>query len=255
MRRSPIRLFALACALAMPVAAPALAADPAPAPSASPDVEAQIGARVYAALQSKGELLTTSPLYTMTDPLTAQIKRVADPQYEHPFRFLIVHEEQSRAFAVPGGNVYLSDTLVRATANRDELAGVMCRETAYTIDHDAVNLANDGAQSQSYSMGDLVANIFSGGRGAHADNEQERYDAGSVHFSQSVQFAADAKGAEICAAAGFNPWGSVWQLQTAGGYNSGARISALTNALNSDHARYGRYPSTLDRKAATAAKG
>jgi hypothetical protein len=104
-------------------------------------------------------------------------------------------------------------------------------------------------------MGDLVANIFSGGRGAHADNEQERYDAGSVHFSQSVQFAADAKGADICASAGFNPWGSVWQLQAAGGYDSAARINALSANLKGDSARFGRFPSTLDRKAGSAAKG
>ena len=61
------------------------------------------------------------------------IANVANRQYEHPFRFALVRQKQPNAFAVPGGNVYISDSLMRFVRYREALAGVLCHETAHTI--------------------------------------------------------------------------------------------------------------------------
>jgi predicted Zn-dependent protease len=110
----------------------------APVPARADD-ERQIGDQVYRELLSKGEILKTSPLYAALDPIAARIKRIADPQYDYPFHFILVHEKAPNAFAVPGGNVYVTDSLMHFVKNTEELAGVLCHETSHDIHHDVVN--------------------------------------------------------------------------------------------------------------------
>lgn len=50
--------------------------------------------------------MESSPLYDQLRPIADAISRVAQPQYNHPFKFYLVHETQPNAFAAPGGNVY-----------------------------------------------------------------------------------------------------------------------------------------------------
>src|ERR1700682_556759 len=123
----------LALALTLVLATLAGGAAPAVAQSNDDQVEMQIGQQEYQALQQKGEIITSSPYYAVLNPIAQQIKRVADPQYFHPFTFILVHENQPNAFAVPGGNVYVTDSLMKFVENREELAGVLCHETSHHI--------------------------------------------------------------------------------------------------------------------------
>src|SRR5476651_2261845 len=114
------------------------------------DNEQQIGQQVYAQLQQKGEIIADSPYYAILNPIAEQIKRVADPQYQFPFNFILVHEKSPNAFAVPGGNVYVTDSLMTFVKNREELAGVLCHETSHDIHHDVVN---NQAKDQRLAIG------------------------------------------------------------------------------------------------------
>ena len=62
----------------------------APARAQSNDqIEMQIGQQEYQQLKQKGEIITNSPYYAILNPIAKQIKRVADPQYFHPFHFIL----------------------------------------------------------------------------------------------------------------------------------------------------------------------
>jgi len=56
--------------------------------------------------------VASSPLYDPLLPIAAAITRTAQPRYNHPFKFYLVHEAQPNAFATPGGNVYVVDSLL-----------------------------------------------------------------------------------------------------------------------------------------------
>ena len=128
-------------------------------------VEMQIGQQEYQALQQQGEIISSSPYYAILNPIAQQIKRVADPQYFHPFNFILVHETGPNAFAVPGGNVYVTDSLMKFVQNREELAGVLCHETSHDIHHDVLHLYQKAQRaSTAYTIGDILANIATGGR-------------------------------------------------------------------------------------------
>ena len=83
-----------------------LCAGQAPLPEPVTDQETELGLAVYDELKAKGEIVESSALYDSLRPIAEAISRVAQPRYEHPFKFFIVHEPHPNAFATPGGNVY-----------------------------------------------------------------------------------------------------------------------------------------------------
>ena len=85
----------------------------------SQDEELQMGQEVFNDLKAKGEIVESSPLYDQLRPIAGAISRVAQPRYNHPFKFYLVHQTQPNAFATPGGNVYVVDSLLYFVKNRN----------------------------------------------------------------------------------------------------------------------------------------
>jgi beta-barrel assembly-enhancing protease len=249
----------LAFALSLGLAAFA-GAQPAAAQS-DDQIEMQIGQQEYQALSQKGEIISSSPYYAILNPIAQQIKRVADPQYSHPFQFILVHEKQPNAFAVPGGNVYVTDSLMKFVQNREELAGVLCHETSHTIHHDVLNLyKKEQRVGTTYTIADILANVLTGGRAANTIGNAANiaFTLQTQGFSRDVESAADKKGAQTCAEAGSNPWGMVWLFQqfekadTAGQMEMLSdhptdqhRIDDLKRLFASDPGMFGRFSSSL----------
>jgi predicted Zn-dependent protease len=224
-------------------------------------VEMQIGQQEYQALQQKGEIIQNSPYYSVLNPIAQEIKRVADPQYFHPFQFILVHETQPNAFAVPGGNVYVTDSLMKFVQNREELAGVLCHETSHDIHHDVLHLYQKAQKANmAYGIGDVLANILTGGRASRTIDTVAGigFSLQTATYSRDVESAADKKGAETCAQAGSNPWGMVWLFQQFEKADTGGhmemlsdhptdqhRIDDLQRLFASNPALYGRYVSNI----------
>jgi predicted Zn-dependent protease len=174
------------------------------------DVELQIGQEVFNELKAKGEIIESSPLYDPLRPVAEAITRAAQPRYNHPFKFYLVHEPQPNAFAAPGGNVYVVDSLLYFVKNNDELVGTLCHEVSHTIHHDTMTLLE---KEQKIAAREIAAAILLG-----ADRLQILGIAllGKLHslsYSRDVESRADLTGSDVCASAGYNPWGLVWLFQ------------------------------------------
>jgi predicted Zn-dependent protease len=260
-RLTPFMRIKSSAALGLAIAFSALGISPALA-----DQEQQIGAQVYQQLKDKHEIIARpNPLYATLDPIAERIAKVADPQYQYPFHFILVHETQPNAFAVPGGNVYVTDSLIKFVQNQEELAGVLCHETSHDIHHDVVNL-NAKEQTQGAIIGILGALTGISRSGLGQFGESMVYTLGSDHFSRTVESAADHKGAITCAQAGYNPWGMVWLFQRfqstgQGGTmemlsdhpTDGHRIANLETEFRDDPAQFGRF--SASRATATPLRG
>jgi len=111
---------------------------PVPAHGSNQNEEVEMGQEIFNALKANGEIVESSPLYDQLRPIADAISRAAQPQYEHPFEFYLIHEDLPDAFAAPGGNVYVVDSFLYFVRNSDELAGTLCHEVSHTIHHDTV---------------------------------------------------------------------------------------------------------------------
>ena len=184
-----------------------------PAPRAAdtpPDDEQQIGQEVFDELKARAEIVAASPLYDVLTPVVAPIAKTAQPRYNHPFTFYLVHHPQPNAFSVPGGNVYVTDSLLYFVRNTEELAGTLCHEVAHTIHHDSMTLIE---KEQKIARREVGAAILLGPSAAHLLAIGLIGKLQSLGYSRDVESAADLTGADICAASGENPWGLVWLFQ------------------------------------------
>jgi len=170
------------------------------------DIELQLGQQVFDELKARGEIVESSPLYDRLRPITEAITRVAQPYYNYPFKFYLVHEPKPNAFATPGGNVYVVDSMLYFVKNTEELAGTLCHEVSHTIHRDTVTLMEKREKIMARELGAAIllgpslAIAFLG-------------DLHSLSYSRDVESKADITGSDICAAAGYNPWGLVWLFQ------------------------------------------
>jgi predicted Zn-dependent protease len=174
------------------------------------DQELQLGQEVFNELKARAEIIESSPLYDQLRPIAEAITRAAQPRYNHPFKFYLVHEAQPNAFATPGGNVYVVDSLLYFVKNTEELAGTLCHEVSHTIHHDAMTLMEKRKKIAERGVG---AAIILGPTTANVLAIALLSKLNSLSYSRDVESRADLTGSDICAAAGYDAWGLVWLFQ------------------------------------------
>jgi beta-barrel assembly-enhancing protease len=193
------------------------------------DEEVQMGQEVFNELKAKGEIIESSPLYDQLRPIADAITRAAQPRYNHPFKFYLVHETQPNAFATPGGNVYVVDSLLYFVKNTDELAGTLCHEVSHTIHHDTMTLMEKQKNIEEREVG---AAVLLGPTRAHILAIALLGKLNSLSYSRDVESRADITGSDVCATAGYNPWGLVWLFQDFKNANIGQVPQILSDHPN-----------------------
>ncbi|HMD96780.1 MAG TPA: M48 family metalloprotease [Terriglobia bacterium] len=204
------KAFLYATAAALCLQGVESARTPLAAQGGNQDEEVQMGQQVFNELKAKGEIVQSSPLYDVLNPIADAITRAAQPRYNHPFKFYLVHEQQPNAFATPGGNVYVVDSLLYFVRNTDELAGTLCHEVSHTIHHDTVTLMEKEQRIREREIGAAIL------LGADRAQILAILLIGKLHslgYSRDVESQADLTGSDVCAATGYNPWGLVWLFQ------------------------------------------
>jgi predicted Zn-dependent protease len=202
-------LFAYAAA-ALCLLLPASIATQSSAGGQTEDEEVQMGQEVFHQLKAKGEIIESSPLYDQLKPIADAITKAAQPRYNHPFKFYLVHETQPNAFATPGGNVYVVDSLMYFVKNKEQLAGTLCHEVSHTIHHDTMALME---KQQKIEERELAAAVIMGPTKAHILAIALVGKLHSLGYSREAESRADLTGSDICAQTGYNPWGLVWLFQ------------------------------------------
>jgi predicted Zn-dependent protease len=217
------------------------------------DDEQQVGQEVFNELKAKGEIVASSPLYDVLTPIVEPIARTAQPRYKHPFKFYLVHEQSPNAFSVPGGNVYVTDSLLFFVKNTEELAGTLCHEVSHTIHHDSMALL---AKERKIERREVGAAILLGPSVAHVLAITLIGKLHSLSYSREAESAADITGSDICAATGDNPWGLVWLFKDFDAADLGQvpqilsdhpdnphRVEALTQHFAANPSVFAKYPS------------
>jgi len=174
------------------------------------DQETELGQAVYKQLLDKAEIILSSPLYDSLKPVAEAITRVSQPHYPHPFKFFLVHEAQPNAFATPGGNVYVVDSLLYFVKNTEQLAGTLCHEVSHTIHRDGVALME---KEKKIEEREVAAAVLLGPTRAHIIAIALIGKLHSLGYSRDAESKADVTGSDICAQASYNPWGLTWLFQ------------------------------------------
>jgi beta-barrel assembly-enhancing protease len=246
------RIVALAFGLSGLLSSVALAQQATSAPTGQ-DEEKQMGAQLFDQLKSEGEIVSKSPLYEVLAPLSSSITKAVEPKYGHPIHFYIVHETQPNAFAAPGGNIYVTDSLFYFVKNTQELAGTICHETSHLLHHDSMALLKQDQEIRTRAIG---ATILLGPTLKTILLATAIGQLDSLHYSREAEEQADLTGSDTCATAGYNPWGLVWLFKDFSNADIqqppeilsnhpdfGHRIAALKQHFKQDPARFAGFNS------------
>jgi predicted Zn-dependent protease len=129
------------------------------------------------------------------------------PGYQFDYKFFVVASPEVNAFALPGGYVFVNEGAIAAARDEGELAGVLAHEIAHVALRHGTNQASKAYLAKT---GMRVLDAFTGGRetrlGAVADAfAGECASVIFAKFSRDAELQADAEGARIMAAAGYDP--------------------------------------------------
>ncbi len=130
-------------------------------------------------------------------------------QFQHPefqYTFKLVNARDINAFALPGGPMYVNRGMIEAAHNEGEMAGVMAHE----LSHVALRHGTAQATKQSnplnqiLGIGAILGGAVLGGQQGAAIG-QTLYSGYILKYSREYETQADTLGAQIMAAAGYDP--------------------------------------------------
>jgi len=168
------------------------------------------------------------------------------------FNYSVLADQQTvNAFALPGGQVFITDALFSQLTTQDEIAGVLSHETIHVLArHSAQQIA-----SSDLTNGLVGAVGVASGDASTAQTAAVVGQLISLRYSREDETQADTLGVCLMIAAGYNPQGMVdvmQILQNASGGDSqpeflethpnpANRIVQIQNAIQNAPANCGAY--------------
>lgn len=124
------------------------------------------------------------------------------PDYRDHFRFHLLHDQKTiNAFALPGGQVFITRALLERLQNEAQLAGVLGHEIGHVIGRHASEQMAKGRLGESIAQGVGVA---AGDNNAHM-MAQKMNGILQLGFSRSHENEADNFGFDFMTEAGYDP--------------------------------------------------
>ncbi|MEX0627219.1 MAG: M48 family metalloprotease [Cucumibacter sp.] len=117
------------------------------------------------------------------------------------FAVTILDSPQVNAFALPGGNIFVTRGILALASDASELAAVLSHEMAH------VTLRHAQARSNRVRTTQIVDRVLGGILGVDLETDQSsnRARLSLASFSQQQELDADAEGIRVAALAGFDP--------------------------------------------------
>lgn len=171
----------------------------------STEREIALGESVAKQVEEEFTPVRDPELLERLDRVSSRIAAVADRK-ELTYRFSIVEmkkeEDQPNAFALPGGPVYVSRSLMELTQSDDELAAVLGHEVGHVVGKHAVKRIQG-------AVGLQMLEILAAGTGAADARTRQGMELAFVslllEYSQQDELEADRLSTRYLKAAGYDP--------------------------------------------------
>jgi beta-barrel assembly-enhancing protease len=141
------------------------------------------------------------------------------PNPYNGWHFIVLDAEDVNAFAAPGGYILITVGAIRAAGSEDELACVLAHEVAHVMRGHAIRAIEKSKWASVSKDAIQTSGVLDAAQLEEAtgllegciDSMINNYKAG---FSVDAEKEADRRGAEIAAAAGYDPTGLIRFLTT-----------------------------------------
>ena len=163
-----------------------------------------------------------------------------------PYRVTMLNTQVVNAFALPGGNVYVTRGMLALANDSSELAAVMAHEIAH------ITAGHAGQRAEAEKDQQLIRKVTDVLQKDKVGEAQARGVASLANFSRQQEFDADQIGIKTIAKAGYDPFGAARFLTSLS--RSASLRASLFNQRAPGKEITSSHPSTPERIArATAA--
>src|ERR1051325_11366221 len=172
----------------------------------SPEQDIQLGEASAEEIMRQGVVVHDERTEAYVQRLGERVAARA-PGYKFPYKFVVVASPEVNAFALPGGYVFVNEGAIEAARTEGELAGVLAHEIAHvSLRHGTTQASRAYLARTAVGVVNTVAGVGHGDlwrRAAAAVGDSvNRF---FVNSNRAAELQADAEGARLLAAAGFDP--------------------------------------------------
>jgi Zn-dependent protease with chaperone function len=127
------------------------------------------------------------------------------PEFQYTFEAVNVRE--INAFALPGGPMFVNRGMIEAAASEGEVAGVMAHEISHVVLRHGTAQASKATKYEVGTMAGAVIGAILGGQVGSVIAQGTQFGLGTafLRFGREYEKQADIEGAQIMAAAGYDP--------------------------------------------------
>jgi beta-barrel assembly-enhancing protease len=173
----------------------------------SQDVE--LGGKAAAEVDRQFPILNDADAQRYVERVGKRLVAAIPPQFQQPafnYRFKVVNARDINAFALPGGPMYVNRGMIEAARNEGEMAGVMAHEISHVALRHATaqETKRTSAGNQILAIGAILGGAVVGGE-AGAQLGAAAVSTVFLRYSRDYETQADILGAQIMAAAGYDP--------------------------------------------------
>lgn len=175
-----------------------------------PAQDVELGRQASAEVAKQTRVLNDDEVQRYIERIGRRLVNNLPPQFqfsEFEYSFKVVEAKDINAFALPGGFTYINSGLIEVAKTEGELAGVMAHEISHVaLRHGTAQVAQGRKYQIGAIAGTILGSIIGGGAGtAIAQGSQLGFGAYLLKFSREYERQADLLGAQMMAAAGYDP--------------------------------------------------
>jgi predicted Zn-dependent protease len=217
--------------------------DPRPLPSDAPrglGIETRAAAEFRKLTAAFGGEYRNPAVKSLLEPVLARVVASGDDPALN-IRLTLLNSSAINAFALPGGDIFVSRGLLALASDTSELAAVLAHEVAHVTAKHA--FARAALERRSQIVSRVAVEVLNDREAGQLVRDQGRIEIAG--FSRAQELEADLIGVRTAHAAGFDPYGAQRFLTALG------RLTAIREGLSGGDANrpdiFATHPSTPER--------
>jgi Zn-dependent protease with chaperone function len=176
----------------------------------TPEQDVQLGREAAAKVRQEYPIITDERIASYLDRLGRRLVQAAPPELNKPvfeYSFTPVNLKEINAFALPGGPMFVNRGMFDAAQSEGEVVGVMAHELSHVLLRHGTANASKAQGFQFGALAGAIAGAVVGGGWGDVISQGSQFGLGTwlLKYSRDYEKQADLLGAQIMAAAGYDP--------------------------------------------------